>query len=77
LPTFDQNIMRSTYAPQGEANYKPLLLKLALVALAADVLATLVLRGFIVLPALRRTRAGAAAASGEGGGENVAQRPAA
>lgn len=62
LPTFDQNIMRSTYAPQGEANYKPLLLKLALVALAADVLATLVLRGFIVLPALRRTRAGAAAA---------------
>lgn len=56
LPSFSHNITRSTYAVQGEANYKPLLLKLALLALAVDLLATLVLRGFIMLPTVKSLR---------------------
>ena len=56
LPSFDQKITRSTYAAQGEENYKPLLLKLALLLLVADLLATLVLRGFIALPAIANWR---------------------
>lgn len=54
LPSLSQNLTRSTYDAQGEENYKPLLLKLALLLLAADLLATLVLRGFIALPVLRK-----------------------
>lgn len=60
LPSFSQNMTRSTYAAQGERNFKPLLLKLALLVLAADFLATLVLRGFIALPAFASWRKTAA-----------------
>lgn len=60
LPSLSQNITRSTYAAQGEENYKPLLLKLALLLLVVDFVATLILRGFIVLPAFTRWRKTAA-----------------
>ncbi len=63
LPSLSQNLTRSTYGAQGEDNYKPLLLKLALVLLAADFLATLVLRGFIALPSLATLRKRAAVAA--------------